>query len=235
MRADPRARGDMVLGVTWAVELLERGPEAVGIIDSAFGVGAIVGGLLAIARASQEPPRTRRRDRHRAVVAAPAAHRGLAVTRHRLRRGHPHGLRQPARRRQLHDDRPAHGSRRPARASVGRLRGCVVLVDGHGCPRHTVPPRAPRDAVDPHDPGRPRRRSRAPLPPALRATGRHAEAAGGHRPAARHPDLLPDAPGGDRVAGPQPGGRELPSPVQRSCARARARTASSSSAAAGSR
>ena len=47
----------MVLGVTWAVELLERGPEAVGIIDSAFGVGAIVGGLLAISRASQEPPR----------------------------------------------------------------------------------------------------------------------------------------------------------------------------------
>jgi len=43
----------MVLGVTWAVELLERGPAAVGIIDSAFGVGAIVGGLLAISRATK--------------------------------------------------------------------------------------------------------------------------------------------------------------------------------------
>ncbi|HET6950521.1 MAG TPA: MFS transporter [Acidimicrobiales bacterium] len=47
------AGATIVLGVTWAVEILERGPEAVGIIDSAFGVGAIVGGFYAIARASK--------------------------------------------------------------------------------------------------------------------------------------------------------------------------------------
>jgi MFS family permease len=43
----------IVLGVTWAVEILMRGPEAVGIIDTVFGVGAISGGLLAIARANR--------------------------------------------------------------------------------------------------------------------------------------------------------------------------------------
>ena len=47
------AGATIVLGVTWAVEILERGPEAVGIIDSAFGVGAIVGGFFAIARSSR--------------------------------------------------------------------------------------------------------------------------------------------------------------------------------------
>ena len=47
------AGATIVLGVTWAVEILDRGPEAVGIIDSAFGVGAIVGGFFAIARASR--------------------------------------------------------------------------------------------------------------------------------------------------------------------------------------
>lgn len=47
------AGATIVLGVTWAVEILERGPEAVGLIDSAFGVGAIVGGFFAIARASR--------------------------------------------------------------------------------------------------------------------------------------------------------------------------------------
>ena len=43
----------IVLGVTFAVDILERGPQAVGIIDSAFGVGAIVGGFFAIARATR--------------------------------------------------------------------------------------------------------------------------------------------------------------------------------------
>ena len=42
-----------MLGVTWAVEILERGPEAVGVIDTVFGAGAIAGGVLAIARASR--------------------------------------------------------------------------------------------------------------------------------------------------------------------------------------
>ncbi len=46
------AGATIVLGVAWAVDILERGPEAVGIIDSAFGVGAIVGGFYAISRAA---------------------------------------------------------------------------------------------------------------------------------------------------------------------------------------
>ena len=46
------AGATIVLGVTWAVDILDRGPEAVGIIDSALGVGAIVGGFYAISRAT---------------------------------------------------------------------------------------------------------------------------------------------------------------------------------------
>ena len=42
-----------VFGVVFAVDILETGPEGVGIIDSAFGVGAIVGGFFAIARSSR--------------------------------------------------------------------------------------------------------------------------------------------------------------------------------------
>ncbi len=47
------AGATIVLGVVFAVEVLESGPEAVGIIDSAFGVGAIVGGFFAIARSTR--------------------------------------------------------------------------------------------------------------------------------------------------------------------------------------
>jgi MFS family permease len=47
------AGATIVLGVTWAVDILDRGPEAVGLIDSALGVGAIVGGFYAISRATK--------------------------------------------------------------------------------------------------------------------------------------------------------------------------------------
>ena len=47
------AGATIVLWVTFAVDILERGPQAVGIIDSALGVGAIVGGFFAIARAGR--------------------------------------------------------------------------------------------------------------------------------------------------------------------------------------
>ncbi len=47
------AGATIVLWVTFAVDILERGPQAVGIIDSALGVGAIVGGFFAISRASR--------------------------------------------------------------------------------------------------------------------------------------------------------------------------------------
>ena len=47
------AGATIVLGVVFAVDVLESGPQAVGIIDSVFGVGAIAGGLFAISRASR--------------------------------------------------------------------------------------------------------------------------------------------------------------------------------------
>ncbi len=45
------AGASTVFLVVMAVDILETGPEGVGYIDSAFGVGAILGGVLAIARA----------------------------------------------------------------------------------------------------------------------------------------------------------------------------------------
>ena len=47
------AGATIVLGVVLAVDVLDAGPEAVGIIDSMFGVGAIVGGFFAIARSTR--------------------------------------------------------------------------------------------------------------------------------------------------------------------------------------
>jgi MFS family permease len=46
------AGATLVFGVIFAVDILKTGPEGVGYIDSAFGVGAIVGGFYAIARAA---------------------------------------------------------------------------------------------------------------------------------------------------------------------------------------
>jgi predicted MFS family arabinose efflux permease len=45
------AGASTVYAVVFAVELIGTGPEGVGYVDSAFGVGAIVGGFYAIARA----------------------------------------------------------------------------------------------------------------------------------------------------------------------------------------
>jgi len=47
------AGATIVLGVVFAVDVLESGPQAVGIIDSVFGIGAIVGGFFAIARSTR--------------------------------------------------------------------------------------------------------------------------------------------------------------------------------------
>ena len=47
------AGATIVLGVVFAVDVLESGPQTVGIIDSVFGVGAIVGGFYAIARSTR--------------------------------------------------------------------------------------------------------------------------------------------------------------------------------------
>lgn len=47
------AGATVVFGVVFAVEILRTGPEGVGIIDSVFGIGAIVGGFFAISRASR--------------------------------------------------------------------------------------------------------------------------------------------------------------------------------------
>jgi predicted MFS family arabinose efflux permease len=42
-----------VYGVVLAVDILKTGPQGVGIIDSVFGIGAIVGGFYAIARSTR--------------------------------------------------------------------------------------------------------------------------------------------------------------------------------------
>ena len=47
------AGATIVLGIVLAVDILETAPAGVGIIDSAFGVGAIVGGFFAIARSTR--------------------------------------------------------------------------------------------------------------------------------------------------------------------------------------
>ena len=47
------AGATIVFGVAFAVEILETGPAGVGIIDSVFGVGAILGGFYAIARSTR--------------------------------------------------------------------------------------------------------------------------------------------------------------------------------------
>ncbi len=46
------AGATLVFTVIFAVDLLKTGPEGVGYIDSVFGIGAIVGGFYAIARAA---------------------------------------------------------------------------------------------------------------------------------------------------------------------------------------
>lgn len=47
------AGATIVFGVVLAVDILETGPAGVGIIDSVFGVGAIMGGFYAIARSTR--------------------------------------------------------------------------------------------------------------------------------------------------------------------------------------
>ena len=47
------AGASAVFTVVMAVDILETGPKGVGYLDSAFGVGAIVGGLVAIGRAKR--------------------------------------------------------------------------------------------------------------------------------------------------------------------------------------
>jgi predicted MFS family arabinose efflux permease len=47
------AGATVVFNLVFAVDILGTGPEGLGIVDSIFGVGAIVGGFFAIARASK--------------------------------------------------------------------------------------------------------------------------------------------------------------------------------------
>jgi MFS family permease len=47
------AGATVVFDVVFAVDILKTGPQGIGLIDSTFGVGAIVGGFYAIARAAR--------------------------------------------------------------------------------------------------------------------------------------------------------------------------------------
>ncbi len=47
------AGATVVFNVVFAVDILKTGPQGIGFVDSTFGVGAIVGGFYAIARASR--------------------------------------------------------------------------------------------------------------------------------------------------------------------------------------
>ena len=64
------AGASAVFGVVMAVEILHAGSKGVGYIDSAFGVGAIVGGFVAIGRARKRRLRLRHGARRGAVVAS---------------------------------------------------------------------------------------------------------------------------------------------------------------------
>ena len=110
-------------GVVFAVDILETGPA--GRRHHRLGLRRRRDRrrLLRDRPLHPQPARRRPRPRHRAVVAAAAPHRRLPVARDGVRRGHPPGLRQPARRRQLRDDRPAPHAGCRARPRLRRLRG----------------------------------------------------------------------------------------------------------------
>ena len=69
---DPRRRRDGGLRRRVAVDILGTGPEGVGYIDSVFGIGAIVGGVFAIARIARNRLAIDLATGHRAL-GAPAA------------------------------------------------------------------------------------------------------------------------------------------------------------------
>ena len=138
------AGASAVFMIVMAVDILETGPEGVGYIDSMFGVGAIVGGVL-----RDRPGRKRRLCwdlRVGVMLWSLPLLLGLAVAElgDRLRRGDPDGLRQPARRRQLRDHDPADHAGRAARPCLRHARGRLPRHHGAGVADDAVPDRCGR-------------------------------------------------------------------------------------------
>ena len=224
------AGATIVLGVVFAVDILETGPQAVGIIDSVFGVGAIVGGFYAIARST--------RNRLAGDLALGTALWSLPLL---LIVVYPSpvtvfaavillGFGNP-----LVDVNFATIVQRLAPDRIlgrvfGAYEGALIATMALGLGGHPVPPRRPRPAVDARDP-RPRRRHPGPgLHPPVPSPRRHAPCAPeGTALLREHLDLLAAVPGQDRVAGRRASPRRRPPPARPSCARARSPTGSWSS------
>ena len=131
------AGASIVFGVEMAVQMTDFGTPGIGYLDSAMGVGALIGGLVAIGRASAGRLAT---DFGVGVVfwALPApAHGHLAGDVGGVP-GHVHHRRgQPDRGRQRHHDHPALGVRRGHGPGVRGTRDPADRIHG---------PRLDRDA-----------------------------------------------------------------------------------------
>ena len=118
---DPRRGGAPVLIVVMAFELLDMGEAGVGYLNSAIGVGALIGSLAALSLAGHAPPEPAVHRSASLAWGVPAApHRRSPRSRPRDRPPRDRRRRQLAReRRGVHAD-PARRSRRRARAGVRR-------------------------------------------------------------------------------------------------------------------
>ena len=185
----------VVLGVVFAVDILGTGPAGVGLIDSVLGIGAVVGGFVAIARSVRNKIAL---DLVTGTLlwSLPAAlRRRRPLPRHGVRDGRRHGLRPAPRRRQLRDPDDAAHPRRPARPGLRRLRGHLHRHDGARVGRDPVPPRRARDPWRPRRSSRVRRRGPRPrLHPPRPPARRHAAAAAGTDLLAGIPMFAPLAP-----------------------------------------
>ncbi len=229
------AGATVVFGVVLAVDILETGPQGVGIIDSVFGVGAIVGGFYAIARST--------RNRLAGDLALGTVLWSLPLL---LIVAYPSPVTVFAAAILLGFGNPLVDvnfativQRLTPDAVLGRVFGAYegALIAGMALGSAVTPflIEQLRAAVDPRDPRSRRGDPGAGLHPALPAARRHAARARGDGPAARHLDLLAAVPGEDRVPGQARSRRRPQPPARPSCARATSPTASWSSSAAGSR
>ena len=190
------AGATVVFGVIFAVEILETGPQGVGVIDSVFGIGAIVGGFYAIARSTKQPARRRPRAGHgrcgrcrccsSSSTPPPSPCSPSAIL---LGFGNP-----------LVDVNFATIVQRLTPDAVlgrvfGAYEGALIGTMALGLGRHARSSSAASGCAG-HWPSSPSSSGCRPSPscPGACASTRTLRAARGHRPAARHRDLLPAAP-----------------------------------------